>query len=217
MGGFFSELIDMFFPPRCTFCCRFLKEKNSQICSECEKTLPLTGEDNRLRGEFFSVCIAPLYYKDNVSKAVKRFKFSGKSHYARPFGDIMAEAVRQNLAGEYDLITWVPLSRKRYRKRGYSQAELLAMSVAFRLDEVAADVLEKTKDTPAQSSLKGRARRKANVSGTYGVKEKELVKNKRILIIDDIITTGATLSECARVLLNAGAKKVMCAVLCRVE
>lgn len=217
MGGLFSDLIDMFFPSRCTFCCRFLKEKNTDICPECEKALPLTGENDRLRGEFFSVCVAPLYYKDNVSKAVKRFKFSGKTHYARPFGGIIAQAVRQNLEGEYDLITWVPLSRKRYRKRGYSQAELLAMSVALRLDNVAVDILEKTKDTPAQSSLKGRARRKANVSGTYAVKEKELVKNKRILVIDDIITTGATLSECARVLLNAGARKVACAVLCRGE
>lgn len=217
MGGFLSGLANWLFPPHCTFCCRFLKEKGSDVCPECEKSLPLTGAKNRLRGEFFSVCIAPLFYKDNAAKAVKRFKFSGKAHYARPFGEIMAQAVRQNLAGEYDLITWVPLSRKRYRKRGYSQAKLLALSVASRLEDAAADVLEKTRDTPAQSSLKGRARRKANVSGTYAVKDNELVRNKRILLIDDIITTGATLSECARVLLNAGARKVVCAVLCRGE
>lgn len=217
MGSFFSDLTDMFFPTRCIFCRSFMKDKKGNICPKCAASLPVTGENARLRGEFFSVCIAPLYYKDNVSKAVKRFKFNGKTHYARPFGKIIAKCIQQNLAGEYDLITWVPLSRKRYRERGYSQSELLAMDVALELDNVAADLLEKTKDTPAQSSLKGRARRKANVSGAYSVKDEELVRNKRILIIDDIVTTGATLSECARVLLSAGAKKVVCAVLCRGE
>ena len=169
MGGFLSGLANWLFPPHCTFCCRFLKEKGSDVCPECEKSLPLTGAKNRLRGEFFSVCIAPLFYKDNAAKAVKRFKFSGKAHYARPFGEIMAQAVRQNLAGEYDLITWVPLSRKRYRKRGYSQAKLLALSVASRLERCGGRA-RKDKGHSSPVFAEGRARRKANVSGTYAVK-----------------------------------------------
>lgn len=216
-NGFFSDLIDMFFPSKCTFCGRYLKMRENDICPKCKESLPYTENNARLKGEFFSICIAPLFYKDDVKKAVKRFKFNGKTHYARPFGVLLAESIRQNLAGKYDLITWVPLSRKKYKIRGYSQAEMLAMSAALELDDVAAEILEKIKDTPAQSSLKGSAQRKANASGAYVVKDADMVRDKKILIIDDIITTGATLSECARILLNAGAKEVMGAALCRGE
>ncbi len=216
-GGFLSELMDLLFPPKCTFCRKTLKNTQAGICADCEKNLPYTGNNSKQKGEFYSVCVSPLYYRGEARKAVMRFKFSGKTNYARPFGALLAESIRQNLAGRYDLISWVPLSDQRLKQRGYSQAALLAMAVALHLDDVAVDLLDKPKETPAQSTLKGGAQRKANVSGAYIVKEAEMVRGKRILLIDDIITTGATLSECARVLRSAGAKEVLCAALCRGE
>jgi predicted amidophosphoribosyltransferase len=84
------------------------------------------------------------------------------------------------LSGRYDLITWVPLSAKREKIRGYDQAMLLAYAVALELDDVAVETLRKHKDVQAQSSLEGKEKRRANVSGVYEVMEKELIAGKRI-------------------------------------
>ena len=213
--GLLSDIAGLFFPLKFTFCQKGIKNTEPGICPDCVKTLPYTGDKSKQKGDFYTLCVSPLYYSDKARKAVMRFKFNGKTNYARVFGALLAECIRQNLAGLYDLISWIPLSGKKLKKRGYAQSALLAMAAALALDDVAVDLLDKPKDTPAQSTLKGRSQRKANVSGAYTVKEIGMVKGKRILLIDDIITTGATLSECARVLLNAGASEIVCAALCR--
>lgn len=145
-----------------------------------------------------------------------RFKFRGMTAYAKYYGKLLADCIRQNLDGRYDLITWAPLSDKRLSERTYDQAALLAMAAALELNDVAVETLNKT-DIPAQSGINGAEKRKANVIGAYSVKDAELVADKRILIIDDIVTTGSTLSECARTLLMAGAEDVVCATLARTE
>ena len=128
----------------------------------------------------------------------------------------MAQCVQDHLAGRYDLITWVPLSRARLRQRGYDQAMLLASAAALELDDVAAETLCKVRDTEAQSGLgKNDASRRANVLSAYQVTDPALVEGRRVLLIDDIVTTGSTLSECARVLRTAGATDVVCAALAR--
>ena len=214
--GFFSRLLDLLFPPRCTFCRRFLKNNEKCICEECGKTLPYVEKVGR-KGEFFSVCVSPLYYKNRVRSAVLRFKFKSATNYTTCFGKILAECISDNLKGKYDYITWVPLSEKRRKKRGYDQAALLAMATALELDDVAIEILRKPVDVPAQSGVGAAEKRRANVSGVYEVIEPEIIMGNRILVIDDIITTGATLSECARVLLTAGAKEVLCAALATTE
>ena len=117
----------------------------------------------------------------------------------------------------YDIISWVPLSGKRKRSRGYDQAMLLALATALELSDVAAETLKKTKDVQAQSEIKGRDARRVNISGAYEAADPELVEGKRVLLIDDVYTTGTTLSECARILLMAGAGSVVCAALARGE
>jgi predicted amidophosphoribosyltransferase len=158
--GFLSGIADLFFPQKCTFCRKGLKNSQSGICPECDKSLPYTGSGGRQKGEFYALCVSPLYYTDNARKAVMRFKFNGKTNYARTFGTLLAECIRQNLAGRYDLISWVPLSGRKLKKRGYAQAALLAMAAALALDDVAVDLLDKPKDTPSQSTLKGGAQEK---------------------------------------------------------
>ena len=117
------------------------------------------------------------------------------------------------MAGEYDLITWVPVSEERLKKRGYDQAMLLAMAAALELQDVAVETLKKPADNLAQSSLNDKKARKDNVQDAYLVPDPDLVEGKRILLIDDIITTGATLDEASRTLLEAGAKSVVAASL----
>lgn len=215
-GGFFTRLLDFLFPPKCTFCRRFLKKDEKYICEHCLKNLPFSG-CRKKTGDFFSLCVSPLFYRDDVRKSILRYKFKGASNYAACYGKILADCIKERLNEPYDYITWVPLSRARMRKRGYDQAALLAMATALELDCVAVDLLKKTIDVPAQSGVGAAEKRKANVSGVYEALEPDIIKGKNILIIDDVVTTGATLSECSRVLLMAGAEKVFCAALATTE
>lgn len=214
--GFFSNILDLFFPPKCIFCGRFLQKGAACLCEKCADSLPFTkGAQVSQKGDFFDVCVSPLLYEGDVRKSVLRFKFRGAAAYADCYGSLMAQCVRENLSGKYNLITWVPLSSKRAKARGYDQAMLLALAVALELDDVAVETLVKTTNVQAQSTITDKEMRRANVSGVYELKDKELIEGKRILLIDDIITTGSTLSECARVLLMSGAESVVCATLAR--
>lgn len=215
--GFFSNVLDLVFPPRCTFCRRFLRKEEKELCASCRSLLPYTDEGSvRQKGEFYEFCLAPLYYKDKVRESLLRYKFRGMTGYAACYSQLLCDCIRQHLPEKYDLITWVPLSNKRRRSRGYDQAALLGMAVALEMGDVAVEALKKLRDTPAQSSLHGGASsRRANISGAYTVADPELVAGKTILLIDDIVTTGATLSECAWTLRSAGAKRIYCAAVAR--
>lgn len=213
--GLFSALLDLIFPPRCVFCRKVLKSDEKSICAECDRTISRTRNGGFKTGEFFSVCTSPLFYEGKVRDSILRYKFKNASHYAYYYGGLVANSVTDNLSGRYDLITWVPLSSKRLKRRGYDQAMLLAMSTALKMDDVAVELLVKHIDIPAQSGIGGAEKRRANINGAYRVQDEELIRGKRILLIDDIITTGATLSECSRVLRMAGAADVVCATVVR--
>ena len=211
--GFISGLLDLVFPPRCAFCRGILKGGESGACAACDKDIAYTGTHAESKGDFFTVCVSPLYYENGVRESIIRFKFKEATAYASVYGKYLAACIGARLEGRYDLITWVPLSDKRLKKRGYDQAMLLAMATALKLEDVAVETLKKEHDVPAQSGMGGAALRQANISGAYVVPDHELVDGKRILLIDDIMTTGATLSECSRMLLMAGAEEVLCATL----
>lgn len=210
--GAFSELLDLLFPPRCVFCRKFLKRGEKSVCPRCEATLPYANGAER-HGDFFTVCVSPLYYEGDVRESILRYKFHEATGYAKTYGRLMADCVREKLSGRWDLISWVPLSRERYRERGYDQAMLLALACALELGDVAVSTLEKFKNVEKQSKIGSAEKRRANISGVYRVTDPELITDKRILLIDDIITTGATLSECARTLRDAGAREVLCAAI----
>jgi ComF family protein len=215
-----KSLLNMVFPEKCPFCGRLLREEEFRLCEKCLTELPYTGGGRKTGGAFFSVCVSPLYYEGQVRRAVHRFKFTGKVNYSDCFGEILADCIRQNIAGEYDLITWVPISLLRLRKRGYSQAKLLAEAAAKELGAAPCiSLLEKKRDTRSQFKTRNAAERRANVSGAYSIlkTERDRLQGKRILLIDDIVTSGATLSECSRILLTEGAGKVVCATLCKVK
>ena len=211
----FSELLDLFFPPRCAFCRRVLKPGEKGMCRKCAKTISRTKNGGAQSGEFFSACFSPLYYEKKTRDAILRFKFNDTTMYADVFGQLIAECIEENLKGRYDIITWVPLSAKRYKKRGYDQAMLLAMSAALKMDDVAVELLRKNTDVPAQSGVGTAEKRRANINGVFSVIDEDLVRNKRVLLIDDIITTGSTLSECAKTLRYSGATEVVCCTLAR--
>lgn len=208
-------LKDLIFPPRCVLCRGFISRKANGICSKCAKTLPWLYESARHSdGEFFDDCVSPLKYEDNVRSAILRYKFSGKRVYSPVFGRLLCSCIGEEYPDQFDVITWVPISRKRLRKRGYDQSQLLAEYAAGVFGLPCMKLLNKNRDNPAQSSIRTAAERKGNVLGVYD-KVGEDIAGKRILLVDDIVTTGSTLGEAARILAMAGADTVLCATLAK--
>ncbi|HBD87042.1 MAG TPA: amidophosphoribosyltransferase [Clostridiales bacterium] len=213
--GLWTEILDLLFPPRCAFCRKLLRRGESGMCAGGEVDLPYTKGGGKQKGDFVNLCVSPLYYEGNVREALLRYKFKGATANAVVFGRLLADCAREHLAGEYDLISWVPLSGRRLRERGYDQAMLLAMAVALELDDVAVEVLKKNADVAPQSETGGAEKRRGDISGAYETADPELIAGKRILLIDDIVTTGSTFSECARTLGLSGADSVVCAAVAR--
>lgn len=207
--------MDIFVPSRCTFCRRKLPAGKTGICDECRSSLPYREPQCTDGDGYLDMVCAPLKYEGNVRSAISRYKFSGFTSYARPFGELVAGCVRENIPNGYDLISWVPLSSERLAERGYDQAMLIALSAALELGDVAVETLRRTRHSSPQSGTQDAASRRANVSGAYEIIDAELVRGKRVLLIDDIITTGSTAGECAHMLRDAGAVGVICATLAR--
>jgi len=206
-------MLDLLFPPKCVFCAKVLGTGEEGWCSKCVESLPWADNCGRQEGESFDLCISPLYYRGAVRKSILRFKFRGATAHAEVYGRILADCIRANPSLGYDVISWVPLSDKRERSRGYDQAMLLALATALELGDVAVETLEKPMDVQAQSELGGKQERCANISGAYVALDEELIDGKCVLLVDDVVTTGSTLDECAKVLLSAGATRVVCASL----
>ena len=206
----FDALLNLLFPPKCPFCGKV--QDVSGICPGCEKELPRISDAEAIKkgpGKFR--CAGAVWYEHTVRDALLRFKFQGASDAAEPLGSLIAQCAAEQFSGEFDIVTWVPVSQKRLRSRGYDQAELLARAACRLWETEPVCLLKKTIDTPPQSRIQEAAARRANVLGVYETSGD--VAGKRILLVDDIYTTGATLGECVRVLKEAGADSVVCAVV----
>ena len=207
-------LLELFFPSRCAFC-RKITDCGEQLCRECAGKLPYTEGSSEL--QFFKNidgCVSPLFYEGTVRESLLRYKFGGCAAYGTVYGKLIAKCIDENSIS-CDIITWVPLSRRRLRKRGYDQARLIAESVAGELKVPCEKLLVKLRDNPAQSGAGNMENRRKNVSGVYGTVNEELFYGKRVLLTDDIVTTGSTLSECASMLKKAGAAAVYAAAAAR--
>lgn len=199
-------LISLIFPNKCMLCGRLLPEQEMHLCRHCAAHTP---EALKLKQKipFLSGGFTLWYYEGSVRKSILRYKFGRKRCYARAYGAILA-AKLSDVQKKYDLIVWVPVSRLRKLSRGFDQVELLAHIFCKELGITPIPCLKKIRHTPPQSGIASAAQRRANVLGAYKVINPDLLKGKRILLLDDIITTGATISECAKTLMAAGAKEV---------
>ena len=120
-----DAFLDLLYPPKCPFCGKVGQARG--ICPACHKALPWTeGEQGLKTLPGGAVCAAPLWYEDLVREGILRFKFQGASAAAEPLGELIAQCAAERFSGEFDVVTWVPVSRRRLRKRGYDQARLLA-------------------------------------------------------------------------------------------
>ena len=198
-------ILELFFPTRCAFCHK-LTENGQTVCDKCRKELPYNRElEIKQNTPNISFAIAPLYYEGLVRDSLLRYKFHGLRGYSRIYAKILSKSIDE-MGISCDIITWVPLSRKRLRKRGYDQARLIAEEISKELGIKCERLLIKTRNNPAQSGTGGPEKRRANVRGIYRAADPSHTEGKSVLIIDDIFTTGATLSECAGVLRRSGAR-----------
>jgi len=207
-----SSIWEIFFPPKCVLCRKLLRKEETDLCRECREHQPeYTG--SKIKLSFLAQWTGVWYYKENVRNSILRYKFYGRRSYAGAYGRLLAMKLLKEGWDDTDVLTWIPISRQRKFTRGYDQTELLAQATAEELGLNPIPILRKTRNTRPQSTMGSAAHRRANILGAYEVIDPDSVKGKRILLLDDIVTTGATASEAARMLLTAGAKEVNLATL----
>lgn len=203
-------LLHIFFPARCAGCGEFTKY-DEFLCPDCLANLPFTGSDASEIPEDckLSLFASPFYYKESVSEAVKNLKFNGIRRNARFLAHYAADCVKNS--PEYinaDMIIPVPLHKKDKRRRGYNQSELLGKYAGKELGiPQRTDILIKKKRTKKQHEL-SREERLVNVNGAFDVSCKSALSGKRVILIDDVFTTGSTMTACAEALIKGGAREV---------
>ena len=214
----------------CQACIQQLVAVESPICTCCG--LPFKsrrGTDHRC-GECiaepkkFRIARAPLVYEQTLTRVIHCFKYSGKIQLADPLAELLLTAFRLFWDPEsIDLILPVPLHLKKLRQRGFNQAYLLVrnwntLAGQYFHDltdlQIERDLLVRSLPTAPQSAF-GRVKRATNIKNAFDLNGADRVKDKRILLIDDVYTTGATVNECSRLLLNSGARHVDILTLAR--
>lgn len=222
---FYHRIIRFFFPVRCISCRKILSETSEiRICKDCLPKYFITPDEEQRLGNgkydfglyskpYIDGVTSVLKYTDGVRRAMVNFKFNEKTCYRHTFAYCMS--LRKTELPYYDFLIAVPISKERRRQRGYNQSELIAEDFA-RLTgtELKKDILFKIKHNLQQSKLPPRERLR-NVQGVYRIYDDFKVDKKSILLIDDIFTTGSTANECAKVLKQAGAKRVHVLAACR--
>ena len=208
----YHYLIRLLFPPKCILCGTLLKKEEQDLCRECRCDSPEYPNRNE-NLQFLDSFTAVWYYEGNVRRSLLRYKFYGARSFASGYGRLLAMKLLQTHPDGFDCLTWVPVSRLRKFRRGYDQGQLLAESVGRELGMTPVPLLKKVRHNRPQSGIRDAAKRRGNVLGVYREVSREILSGKRILLLDDILTTGATAGECARVLLTAGAKEVHCAAV----
>ncbi len=237
MHPFWHGALDLLYPPRCEACGGLRREV---MCAEClgavERVRPplceVCGEpfdpsaqsaptcaDCRGRRRPFSVARSAAYYQGPLIDAIGRFKYQCQMVLWRPLGELMVEALCSGAANglapeSIEVVCPVPLHESRLRERGFDQSELIAEVVADSIGRPLRPFLARTRPTLPQVGLPVQSRA-ANVRGAFQARLQEVVEDKRVLLIDDLFTTGATLAECARVLRRAGAAEVRAFTLAR--
>ena len=211
-----------FFPSRCCVCGRVIKPE-SEICEYCTKYIMRVPEDKFCTGcgrplkhclcipePFLTSTVAPFLYEEPVRKQIQHFKFENCPHLAVPYGKIAAKYAEDcGITADADMITFIPMTDRAVKIRTYNQAQKFAEVLADILQLPCERTLIKQCETPGQHTLPAILRH-GNLTGVYELPEdkEELIKDKVILLADDITTTGSTLHEAAKTLLIFGAKEV---------
>ncbi|MBR1756510.1 MAG: ComF family protein [Alphaproteobacteria bacterium] len=240
MNLLLKYFINTILPPRCIRCGKILSERNG-LCADCFQKINFVAEPYCARcgvpfvsqseqynsiGQLCGACLhekRPVFalrrfafvYDDEAKNLVLGFKFLDKTNYAEVLANMLRRAGADIWQQQPDLLIPVPIHRRRLLERKYNQSALLARELAKQTGITAEySALQRVRHTVPQVQLSGQARRH-NLKHAFDVKSVQKIKGKKVVLIDDVETTGATLNECAKALKKAGASKIYALTLAR--
>lgn len=209
-------MFQLLFPPKCVLCKKILSRQETDLCHSCREKAPIFRRSKN-KIPFVAHWTALWYYKEDVKSSIHRFKFGGRRNYAETYSRLLGLKLQNSVCLDADIITWVPVSFRRRWKRGYDQTSLIAQALSRELGIPCKRLLRKIRHTPPQSGIHDAAKRRANVLGAYRATHLKELKGKTVLLIDDVVTTRSTASECAKTLMVAGANQVHFAAVAAVQ
>lgn len=222
MSDLIKAIKAIIFPKRCIFCNSLMFDNNTGTCEKCQDTLPFIEGDicykcacekkncscaNRIN--YYDKAAASFYYKENVRACIHKIKFSFRSDYAKYLAEYMLDTLKSRYKNErFDFIACVPLHEKDLKQRGFNQSAVMAKYISEKTGiPFKENLIIKIYNTEKQSS-KTAINRGGNVAGAFDVCEN--IDGCSVLLVDDIITTGTTLSECGKMLYLNGAENICC-------
>lgn len=202
-------ILDIIYPQVCGICDQINKK---DLCKKCEIRIKpyQINSIEKVKDKYFDYQIKILKYEGIVRSKIIDYKFNDKSYLYKTFGKIILNNEKiYSFLKKYDIIVCVPMNIKKKLLRGYNQSELIAKEIAKQLQiEKQFGNLIKIKNTKKQSTLT-KEQRKINVKDAFAIKNAEKVKNKNVILFDDIYTTGNTVNECSKMLKQAGSNSVV--------
>lgn len=239
MKGYVKSFLELLYPEKNTcFICNVYDSSidDKYICSDCEKRLikivpPLCIKcskpidyasdclcpDCNVYEKSFEAAKSPFSYEGIIKECIYNFKYYNKPYFYKFFGNLLLRYMNEINYTNFDFITSVPLHKSKMRTRGYNQSQLLAKYMSDKLSIPYADVLKRTVKTTKQSQ-QSKDERKKNLKGAFAIKYPHTntkIKNRSVLLVDDVYTTGSTADECSNTLLNFGVSKVYVITIAR--
>lgn len=226
----FSFLVDLFFPQACKICerigggivCKECLEKieysQGKVCRRCTRALPLFNglcKECSLNKWYFKEALFLAPYRGVIKEIVHLYKYGKRHSLHKLLSSLCVSPLKRRGWEGFEYIVPVPLHKERERERGFNQAYLLAKALSKKVNARCLRLLKKIKNTPSQTELDYRYRQE-NVKGSFKVCTKETLR-KKVLLVDDVFTTGATANECARLLSERGAEVYFLAICYTLE
>ena len=192
---------------------QFDETSDSLVLEESLETRIMKCRECIKHPHFFTKSVSPLSYEADIKRAIYDFKYNDKSHLYKLFGKLMVKSIVDNDLEYVDMIVPIPLYKDREKRRGFNQANLLAKYISKDLGiELVQKNLIRVENTKALNQL-DRTERIKSITGVFDIKDKSIFMQKKILLVDDILTTGTTVDECSKLLLDNGAGEIFVATL----
>ena len=206
-----NKVLDLIYPQVCGICGKI---NTKSLCNKCEinlkKYLAIQIDNYNDFGTYYDKHIYFFQYEGIIRKLLINYKFNEKSYLYRSFVNFLLKQQKVfEIIKTYDIILPVPISKKRYNQRGYNQTELIVREISKRADiKLVTNCLYKVKNNVPQSTL-NKDDRIENVKNAYIIKNSKIIKDKRVIILDDIYTTGSTVNECSKLLKQNNVKEIL--------
>lgn len=225
MFKIFNDFFSLFYPKTCESCGNILLKNENMLCTKCIAELPYTNyhksEDNPIEKLFWgrvfvysATALFKFHKKSKYQKLIHKLKYKGKKEIGFYLGQLFAYEIKDNQKySDIDYVIPVPLHKKRFKERGYNQAEWIAMGICDILkNKLSTTNLIRKVETQTQTK-KSRLERWKNVSNIFELQNPTELENKHVLLVDDVITTGSTLESCAESLQTINNIKIsICAI-----